>query len=182
MVLIVSWGLAPPAASAQAGEADAGEIAALGGTTFVHGVQPAASGSAGVAFSRYGMALFETTFMPLGQSTIQSWPPRSTVDRSYVYNFGVNFHIRIPVTPRWAPYAIVGGGLLWNTVRQHTFDAQGAPLVVRFDQLNGCLNTGAGVRYYVRPNWGIRSEMKVVISKQIYPQMLMGIFLVIPPD
>jgi len=67
-------------------------------------------------------------------------------------------------------------------VRQHTVDSNGAALVRHYDQINGALHTGAGVRYYVRPSWGIRSEVKVIVSKEVYTQILMGVFYVTPSN
>lgn len=173
---------APLAAFAQAGETDAGEVAALGGGTFGIGAQPAVAGSAGTSFSRHGMALLETTYMPMGNYTIQSWPDRSTVKRSYVFDFGFDIHIRIPVGKRWEPYGIAGAGLLWNIVRQNDVDAHGVQVVRQWDQFNGALHTGAGVRYYIGENWGIRPQFKVIVSKQVYSQLMVGVFYVTPPD
>ena len=174
----VLW-VAPPGAFAQY-ETDVGEVAALGGGSVGSGAQPVVMGSAGVAFSRYGMAFFETSFMPLSHHTIQPWPARSTVARSYLLDFGVDFHVRIPVGERWAPYGIVGTGLLWDIIHQDTVDSQGLALGRRFYQFNGALHTGGGVRYYVRKWWGIRSEVRVTVSKQVYTQLLAGFFYVTP--
>jgi hypothetical protein len=178
-VLAGVWWVSPTAAFAQS-ETDVGEVSALGGGSFGTGAQPAAMGSAGVAFSRHGMALFETSYMPLGSYTIQPWPARATVARSYLIDFGVDFHVRVPVGERWAPYGIVGTGLLWNILRQETVDANGVAFGRRFYQFNGALHTGGGVRFYVRKWWGIRSEVRVTVSKQVYSQLLAGIFYVTP--
>jgi hypothetical protein len=178
-VLAGVWWIAPPDAFAQS-ETDVGEVAALGGGSLGTGANPVVMGSAGIAFSRYGMALFDLSFMPLGQHTIQPWPARSTVTRSYLYDFGVDFHVRVPVGERWAPYGIVGTGLLWNIIHQDTVDSYGLALGKRFYQFNGALHTGGGVRYYVRKGWGIRSEVRVVVSKEVYTQLLAGIFYVTP--
>jgi hypothetical protein len=158
-------------------ESDNGEVAALGGVTLGAGTQPAVIASAGIGFSKYGMGMFSIGFSPLGQSTIQPWPAHVTVDRSLLYDFGADFHLRIPVGERWAPYGIAGAGLLWNTIRQNT--AAGGR---HFDQFNGALHTGAGVRFYVNKSWGIRPEVKVVVSKQIYTQLMFGFFYVTPPS
>jgi hypothetical protein len=157
-------------------------VAVLGGGIFGIGAQPAVTGSAGTAISRYGMILLEASFMPFGQSTIQPWPDRSTVNRSYVYDVGVNFHVRIPVGERWAPYGIVGTGLLWDLVRQHTVNFRDVAVVNHYNQFNGAFHTGAGLRFYIRQSWGIRPEVKVIVSKKIYTQVTMGIFYVTPPN
>ena len=182
IILAGVWGLTSPVASAQSGETDAGEVAALGGIAFETGTKPALTGSTGISISRYAMAVFDTSFLPLGQHTIQSWPDRSTVDKSYLFDFGLDFHIRIPVKARWAPYGIAGAGLLWNRVRQNAVGPNGVAVVNHYEQFNGALHTGAGLRYYVGQNWGIRPEVKVIVSKHTYTQVLMGIFYVTPSN
>src|SRR5882757_920566 len=97
ILLAAACGLTQPVASAQSGATEAGEVAGLGGIAFGVGTQPAVTGSTGVALSRYAMALLDTSFLPLGRHTIQPWPDKSTVDKSYLFDFGVDFHIRIPV-------------------------------------------------------------------------------------
>jgi hypothetical protein len=181
MVLAGIWCFTPAVAFAQSGETDVGELAGLGGPSFGLGTQGAVMGSAGIPISRYGVALFETTFMSIGQHTIRPFPAPSTVNQSYLYDFGVDFHIRIPVRERLAPYGIVGTGLLWNTVRQNTVDSSDVAIVKHYNQVNGVLHTGAGLRYYVGKNWGIRPEVRVIVSKQVYTQVLMGVFYVMPP-
>lgn len=183
--LAMIWLAAAPRAEAQASENDEGELSALSGVAFGGGPQGigtkwSVTGGAGTPISRYGMVLFETMYMPLGQHTIQGWPARPTVNRSYLIDFGIDFHIRIPLRRHWEPYAIAGSGLLWNLVRQNTVDSMGAPLVRHFDQFNGALHTGGGVRYYISESWGIRPEVKVIVSKQVYTCVSMGVFYVVP--
>jgi hypothetical protein len=184
IVLTAVWSLEPAVASAQSTETEEGEgeVSVLGGATFASGAHAAVTASAGSVISRYGMVLLETTFMPLGNSSIQPWPARSTINRSFVYDFGLNFHVRIPINERWAPYGIVGAGVLWDLVRQHTVDSQGVLIVKHWDQVNGAFHTGAGLRYYIGKNWGIRPEVKVIASKQIYTQVTLGIFYVTPSE
>ena len=184
MLLAAAWTLAIPAFG-QSGESEQGEVSARagvawGGGTSSMGTQPAVAGSAGVAFSRYGMILLDVSFIPLGQHTIQGWPVRSSVNRSYLLDFGVDFHIRIPIKDRVAPYAIVGTGLLWDMVRQSTVTAAGSSIVNHYSQFNGALHTGGGVRYYIGELWGIRPEIKVIVSKQIYTNISCGVFYNLP--
>ena len=182
IILIGAGSILPSIALAQSGDTDVGEIAVSGGGTLGIGAHPAVKGSAGVAFSRYGMALFQTSFSPLGSETIQRWPAGSTVERSHVLDFGVDFHIRVPIRERWAPYGIVGAGLLWDMVRQHAVDSLGVTRTIHYDQLNGALHTGAGLRYYVGKNWGIRPELEVIVSHRTYTQLTVGIFYVTPTE
>lgn len=174
-------------AFAQSAETEAGEVVGLGGVAFGGGssgigAKPLLTGGTGVAFSRYGMVLIETLFMPLGEHTIQGWPNRSTVQRSYLLDFGVDFNIRIPLRSRWAPYAIAGTGLLWNLVRERTVDSRGIASVRHFEQFNGALHTGGGLRYYIGEKWGIRPEVKVIVSKQVYTAVSAGVFYILPSN
>lgn len=166
----------------QSGETDVGEVAAFGGAVFGVGARPSVGGSTGVAFSRYGMFSFETEFISLGNRTIQSWPAPSTVHHSYLLDFGSDFHIRIPVRERWAPYFIAGGGLLWNLVGQNSTNRRGVAVMNHYDQFNAALHTGAGMRYYIREGWGIRPEFKVIVSKQTYYRLSVGFFYVLPSN
>ena len=178
--LAAIWGLTP-ALFAQARETDVGEVAGAGGVGLGVG-QAVVKGSAGYMFSRHGMALFEASFMPMGTHTIQPWPDRASVDRSLLYEFGLDFHVHLPVSERVAPYGIIGGGLLWNMVRERRTGADGSNVLFNWDQVNGGLHTGGGVRYYAGKNWGIRPEVKVIVSKHVYTQITMGIFYVTPPN
>jgi hypothetical protein len=178
-LLLAAWGAAPTA-FAQSGDTDVGEVAGFGGVALGVGAKPSVGASTGVTISRYAMFSLETEFISLGDRTIQPWPPRSTITRSYLFDFGSDFHIRIPVRDRWAPYAIAGAGLLWNTIHQDALDPHGSPVVHHYDQFNGALHTGAGLRYYLGDKWGIRPEFKVIVSKEIYYRLSVGIFYVIP--
>jgi hypothetical protein len=187
ILLAAAWAFVTPGAFGQSADVDEGEVSARGGVGFGGGAsgigtQAMGAGSTGLAFSRYGMALFETSFMPLGQHTIQGWPAGSTVDRSYLLDFGVDIHILFPTKTRVTPYAIAGTGLMWNMVRQTTVDASGAPLVKHYDQLNGALHTGGGLRYKLGEKWGIRSEVKVTVSKQVYTCLSFGVYYVLPAN
>jgi hypothetical protein len=182
LTLSAFWWVAPSIGSAQGTDPEYGELAALGGGAFGIGAQPAVTGGAGIAFSRYGMGLLETSFMPMGQRTIGSLPSRSPVIRSYLYDFALNFHVRIPVGERWEPYGILGTGLLWNPIRQQTFNSQGVSIVKHYDQFGGAFHTGGGLRYHIAPNWGIRPEVKVIVGKQTYAQVMLGIFYVTPAE
>lgn len=182
ILLAVPWALGLPPASAQSGDRETGEVAAYGSVGFGAGTQPAVGGSAGVAFSRYGMVLIDASFMPLGKYTIQPWPARSTVQRSFLYDFAMDFHIRIPVKDRWEPYAIAGAGVLWNPLKQNSVDSSGVAVINSYSQCNGAFHTGAGLRYFIGKNWGIRPEVKVIVSKATYTRISMGFFYVTPPD
>ena len=171
-----------PGASGQAGQTGIGELGAFLGGTFGAGTHVAGGGSAGIAVSHHGMLLFETSFTPLGNHTIQPWPERSAVQWSRLWDFALDAHIRIPVKVRWEPYAIVGSGLLWNTIRTQTVDSDGVAVIRGFSQFNGVFHTGGGVRYFIGRNWGIRPEIKAIITQHTYTRVSIGIFYVTPAE
>lgn len=177
-ILPVVFLTAPAGLIAQAGHHEDGELSIFGGGVFGAGSHGAVGGSAGAAITRWGMLLLEGSYMPLGQHTIQPWPAESTVLRSHLWDIAVDLHLRIPVNERWEPYAILGTGLLWDTLRQQTTDARGTPLTRNYDQFNGVFHTGGGVRYFIGKNWGIRPEVKAIVTRQTYTRMSVGIFYV----
>lgn len=46
----------------------------------------------------------------------------------------------------------------------------------------GEFQTGAGLRYYVGDKWGIRPELKVIISSRTFTAVSMGVFYVLPSN
>ncbi len=182
--LAVLWCGIPTRALAQAGESNVGELSGMGGGAFGGGSHGTANGGAGIAFSRYGIALFDTSYIPLGNRTVQGWPDRSTVRSSNLIDFGFDFDIRVPIKHHWEPYGILGAAAIWDIVRQNTIDRAGLPVVRNFDQWNGAAHTGGGLRYYIGDSWGVRGECKVIaiIGGRVYTQLMVGFFKVTPPD
>ena len=121
-------------------------------------------------------------FSPVGRQTIQPWPAPDTVNRSYLLDFGFDVHLRVPLKKRWEPYGIIGTGLLWNLVRQQIVSPEGVSTARGYNQFNGVLHTGGGLRYYVNERWGLRPEVKVIVSKQVYTSVSIGVFYVIPSN
>jgi hypothetical protein len=169
-------------AFAQSGETETGELAGYVGGAFGGGSHGTAGASAGATLSRYFLVMLDTSYMPMGKHTLQNWPAPSEVDQSHLYTFGLDFHVRIPVKERWAPYAIAGFPLLWNSFHQTTTNALGQPVSVHYNQLNGGFETGGGLRYYIGKNWGVRPEFKVILTKQTYTRFTFGIFYTVPID
>jgi hypothetical protein len=174
--------LAPAALFGQAGDTDVGEAAAFFGGAIGIGSHPVVGGSVGTAFSRYGMAVIETSFVPMGSHTVRVSPDGSAAQGSHLYDFNLGVHIRVPVRGRWAPYAILGGGLLWDTYTRTRIGPQGVAVVTHYGDCNFGFHTGGGLRYYVRESWGIRPEVKVVVSSQTYTQLSVGFFYVLPTN
>jgi hypothetical protein len=178
LVVICLFG--PATLPAQSGDTDVGEVAAFGGGGFGMGTHPVVGGSTGIAFSKYGIALIEGSFMAMGQDTLRGQPPViqplgvvNETKRSHLYDVNTSFHIRVPVRERWAPYVLVGAGILFNTYRSVVTQEAG---YVAFDDLNFGFHTGGGLRYYIGKYWGIRPELKVVVSNQAYTRFTIGVF------
>ena len=181
-LLAIICGLAPAILGAQPNEDDTGEVAAfVGGITGI-GSHPSYGGSVGEYISRHALILFEGSYTPLGHDTIQPWPAKSSVERSHLTDFNFSVHVPIIVRKRWSPYGIAGVSLLWNALRQGSAGPNGVAVTRHFDQFNAAFETGGGLRYYIAENWGIRPELTVVVNKQTYTRLSMGIFYVVPSN
>jgi outer membrane protein with beta-barrel domain len=129
----------------------------------------------GRAFSRYTIALIDLSFAPIGSRTLLTYPGVVTT-HSRLYDFNFSVHIRVPVQPRWAPYGILGGGLLFNTYEKQILEPSG---FAHFDGKSYAafgFQTGAGVRYYAAENWGIRGEYRYTVSTHNFSRVLAGVF------
>ena len=174
--LVAICTLVPANLAAQSGDADMGEVAVLGGASFGTGAHPLIGGSTGLSFSKYVIGVIEGSYQPLGQHTLQSWPAQSTVRDSHLWDFDFSLHIRVPVRERWEPYGIAGVGFLWNHVNQNGLGPQNNNVIYHLDQFNGSFVTGGGLRYYLGENWGVRPQLKVIVSTRIYTQLSIGLF------
>lgn len=175
--------LSPAMALAQSGEKDVGELAGFGGGGFglgsSHGV---VGGSSGIAFARNGIALLEAAYMPLGSNVLHPRTDYLSPSNSRLYDFNLSIHIRIPVREKFAPYAILGGGLLWSQYDATSADALRPGIQVGRDEYRFGFHTGAGFRYYVGENWGVRPEYRAIISgNKTYSRFTVGVFYVLPP-
>lgn len=177
LVLTFICAFLPALLLAQADETDLGEVAAFGGGSFGAGSHPFVGGSSGFAFSRHGMALIEAEYMPMGSDTLCRRPDVKSPQNSHLLDFGLSFHIRIPVRERWAPYGILGGGLAFNSYRA-ILGTQGA--LIGIQDFKGEFHTGGGVRYYIGEYWGIRPEFKVIVSDRVFARLSVGVFYTLP--
>lgn len=167
---------ATAAALAQPGATEDGEISAYGGMAAGSlGNQPTFGGNFGRAFSRYCIAQIDSSYTPLGARTLLSYPGVVTA-RSRLYDFNFSMHIRVPVGERWAPYAIVGGGFLFNTYEKQVIHANGAAVFEGKSHGTFGFETGGGARYYVSEDWGVRGEFRYTISNHNFARVLGGVF------
>jgi hypothetical protein len=177
VLVAVICALAPAILLAQPGATDVGEVSAFGGGAFGAGTHPSVGGGTGIAFSRYGMALVEASYTPMGHEIIWRRPDVKSPQNSYLLNFGFSTHVRFPIGERWAPYGIFGGGLLFNSFNAIT-GPQGA--LIGIQDFKGEFHTGAGLRYYIREDWGIKPEFQVVVSSRTFTRLSIGVFFNLP--
>lgn len=181
-VLALALGFAAAGGSLAFGQSDAtdvGEVASFGGGSFGNGSHPVVGGSAGVSLSRYGLALVEAAYMPMGKDTLRRQTNIRDVQDSRLFDFNLSFHVRIPVRDRWAPYGILGAGFIFQPFRA-AVGPEGA--VLSIEDLKFAFHTGAGFRYYIREDWGIRPEFKVIVSTRTFTRMSIGVFYTLPPN
>ncbi len=161
---------------AQSGESGTGELALSGGGTFGIGSHPFAGGSSGIAFSRWAVAMLDFGYNHLGNQTLIDQPANTTRD-SNLYDFGFTLHLRYPVNEKWAPYAIIGPGMLWN----HYVRAPGnSATYVPRDDVRYATHTGAGLRYHISEKWGVRPEVKITVGSRTYTTVSVGVFFNVP--
>ena len=172
--------LVPMIALGQSDETDNGEVAGYSGGAFGLGSHPVVGASTGAGFARYAMGIIDISYTPFGENTLRVRPANEIVRHSGVYDFNFGIHIRIPVTKRLAPYAIVGAGLMYDTFDLAKATVPGTAVFQSHSETYFGFHTGAGLRYYVREHWGIRPETKVVMSNRTYVSASIGIFYVLP--
>ncbi len=170
--------LAPASLFAQPGETGVGQVAGYVGGMSGLGSHAAVGASTGFAFWRYGLVRLDASFSPLGSETVRVQPASAGISNSRLYDFNLGLDLRLPVRGRWEPYGILAAGLLYNTYTRTPVEAN-AKISHRGDT-NFAFHTGAGLRYYLRDNFGVRPEFKVIVSRQTYTRFTVGFFYVFP--
>jgi hypothetical protein len=118
--------------------------------------------------------------MPLNIDTLSS-PSITAYRSSGLYDFNLCTNIRIPLRRRWAPYGILGIGLLYNVYQAALLSPTGVAFVNR-SKTNFEFSTGGGLRYYIGDNWGIRPEVRIFISGRNFTRISGGVFYDIDAD
>jgi opacity protein-like surface antigen len=180
IVLALTGFMVPSGSRAESGETDTGEFSAYTGLTMGgFGAHAAVGAGAGMAITRYGIALADMSYMPLGGDTLRRLPGRPVVGHSGLYDFNFSVHFRVPLRgkrKRWEPYGIVGTSLLLSTFRTTSLDNQGVLVSAGRSQTNFGFETGGGVRYYAERNWGVRTELRYTLSSRNFARLLAGVF------
>jgi opacity protein-like surface antigen len=163
---------------AQAGSGDIGEVSGYTGVAFQGiGTHPTVGASTGLAFSRYGIAFVDVSYIPLGSHTLRHYPSQVNVNNSRLYDFNFTINVRVPLRERWEPYGIAGAAFLFSS---YSVAPIRAPFVARAfvgrTDANFGFETGGGVRYYIAKNWGVRAEMRYTASARGFSRFLTGLF------
>jgi len=143
---------------------------ALGGI----GTHPSVSGTAGVSVTRYAMVLADAGVIPVGSVTLLPAGPLP-ISGSDLFNFGVALQVRIPVH-RWEPYVLLEPALLVNSYLAGEPTESGSIRYRGNRHSKFGLEGGAGVRYYVKPKWGVRVEYKYFSSTKNFSEIKAGVF------
>jgi opacity protein-like surface antigen len=158
-----------------------GEFSAYGGLAFGQlGGHPAVGGSTGVFFSKYAGVLIDSSFVPIGGRTLVRYPQATA--SSFLFDNNLTGHIQIPVKPRWAPYAILSTSILYNTYQIQSLRPDGTFRFHGQSDVKFGFQTGFGVRYFVKDNWGVRGEYRYTISTQNLNRIFFGVFYRVPTD
>jgi opacity protein-like surface antigen len=155
-----------------------GEVYALSGVAAGGlGTRAVVGGGAGTNISRYIMALAEASVIPLNNQTLLPLLPNGVVSvrGSDLFDFNVAMQVQIPVK-RWAPYGQVGAAVLMNPYTAGIAGPAGTVAYVGERHSKFGLEWGAGCRYYVRDNWGVRAEYRYTSSSRNFNRVLGGVF------
>ncbi len=166
----------------QTGDPESAEVAAYVGGLFGLGAHPYVGASAGLAAGRHVICVGDISWAPLGGYTIRTRPASQMIQESRLYDFNFSAHVQIPINKKFAPYAILGPSVLWNNFTTTTVASSGQGVRVSDNNVNFGFHTGAGARYYVRNDWGIRPEVRVVISNKTYVVASLGFFYTFPNE
>jgi opacity protein-like surface antigen len=131
-------------------------------------------GTTGISPSKYFMAVLDTSFMPLGDTTLRTGLIRTSTSRLYDFNFGGQ--ILIPVHHRFTPYGLLAAGILYNTYRIAAVRPDGFAYLAGQSDVKFACETGGGVRYFVTEDFGARAEYRFTASTQNFSRFLIGVF------
>jgi opacity protein-like surface antigen len=162
----------------QASERDIREVTAYTGGVTGLGSHSFVGASDGIAFAKYGVAMIEFSYSPLGNQTLRSLSGL-IVRQSHLYDINATGHIRFPIGKRWAPYALLGPSVLWNSYQFTHSNEAGSVWNSRTDANFG-FHAGGGFRFHINEHWGLRPEMRVIISNQTYVAFSIGVFFNVP--
>ena len=176
VVILLIAAMSPDGLYCQSNRTQAGEIGVYTGTSFGGlGGHPAVGGYFGGAFSRYAIALIDACYLPIGNRTMERVTPGTLTSGSGLYDFNFTVHVRVPFDRKWAPYGIAGTALLYNRYIAESVSPDGSVNQSTHTNTKFGFETGAGVRYYLTNNVGIRGEFRQTVSTHNFSRLLVGV-------
>ena len=158
---------------AQSADTDVGEISLYAGAPFgaLNGGALIGGSFAG-AFSKFGLGLIDANYASIGHRSLRSHVG-SIISNSHLYDFNFSLHLRVPLRPNFAPYALVGTAYLYNPFEIRQVESGNTSNADEKDSEFG-FEVGGGFRYYVWKNVGIRTEYRYTFSSQNFNRILRG--------
>lgn len=178
VVAVAGLNVSPAVLLAQSGETDVGEISGYTGVTFGRvGAHATVGASSGLSLSRYCIGLMDVSYMPLDSSILPRYQGQVNVRNSRLYDFNLSAHIRVPLREQWQPYGILGAGGLYSTFQLASISSPGDAVTYKSRSTGSfAFETGGGVRYYVAPAWGVRTEWRCTVSTRTFNRFVAGMF------
>lgn len=158
-------------------EPGSAEAAIFGGLIGGIGAHGTVGGGVNMATSEHLMPGLEFSYIPLGTDAFRTgrYGPGLAVRSARAYDIHGNLHVRFARQDQWAPYALVGVGLLRYSEVASSEPGTGR-IFIKDSDTRPAVNIGAGLRYYLTESWGLRPEFKVYASKDKFVRLSIGVF------
>jgi opacity protein-like surface antigen len=137
------------------------------------GGHPVVGGTAGIV-SKWAVGQIDASYIPIGNSTIRHWA--NPTRQSQLFDFNFTVQVQIPVNHRIVPYFVSGPAMLFNRYQLQTTSPQGAPILSGRQDFKFGWENGGGARYYIKDDWGVRTEYRYTVSGQNFGRILAGVF------
>jgi opacity protein-like surface antigen len=120
------------------------------------------------------MAILDVNFSPTGNRALRRDLVGTSNSRLYDFNFGGD--ILIPTHHHVTPYGLLAAGVLYNTYRIVATRGDGTIYLAGRSDCKFAFETGAGVRYFVNDDFGLRAEYRFTASTANFNRILVGVF------
>jgi opacity protein-like surface antigen len=172
---LLGWLLVDATPAGAQTDEDTGEVSAYGGLGFGSlGSHGSAGAASGIEISKYALGVIDASFMPLGTHTLR--PTSGAASKSRLYDFNFTVHFQVPPHHGWAPYVLMGGGVLLDFYHVTRTGPDGTIYDRGRNDGRFGFETGAGVRYYLRDHWGLKAEYRCTVSSENFSRILFGVF------
>jgi opacity protein-like surface antigen len=178
-LLLIPVGLLAPFSAQAQYEREPGELSGYSGVSANGGAHPFVGASAGLDYGQYALGLFDFAYTHLDNDTLR-YLHGVNVKGSQLYDVNYSVHFRYTINHRWEPYALTGPSVIWNHYSYGVSTPSGGTVYPTKDDVNFGWHAGGGVRYFVNDSWGVRPEVKVVITGRTYVVFSLGFFFKVP--